>query len=84
MWGEGPVGLHVKGVKVTGSSDYIPASSFHDGSILEQVERKVWRLGQHVAAENMPELEVDGQRITDRLKQNMQLAGAEQGHRVSR
>ncbi|KAJ7314111.1 hypothetical protein JRQ81_006047 [Phrynocephalus forsythii] len=36
-------------------------------------------LARHVAAENMPELEVDGQRITDRLEQSVQSAGAEQG-----
>nr|XP_060636201.1 A-kinase anchor protein 12-like [Anolis sagrei ordinatus] len=59
MWGEGPVGLHVRGVKIE-SIDSLPGSSIKTGSILEQVERKVRRLEQHVTAENVPALEVEG------------------------
>ncbi|CAI5790993.1 Hypothetical predicted protein [Podarcis lilfordi] len=85
MWGEGPAGLHVKGVKVAESPiDTIPLSSVKTSSILGQVEQRALRLAQHVEGEAVSGLEVEGQGLAERLKQDMEPAGSGQGGRITR
>ncbi|XP_060137672.1 uncharacterized protein LOC132593046 [Zootoca vivipara] len=84
MWGEGPAGLHVKGVKVAEISNGIPLSSVKTSSILGQVEQRALRLAQHVEGEAVSGLEVEGQGLADRLKQDMESAGSGQGGRITR
>ncbi|KAF7238749.1 Helicase domino, partial [Varanus komodoensis] len=84
LWGEGPVGLQVKGVKMAGGSDSSPACAIKTSSLLGQVEQKVLKLAQHVTNENAPLLGVEGQGLSDTLKQDMEFVGPGQGSRVSR
>ncbi|XP_028560880.2 uncharacterized protein LOC114583697 [Podarcis muralis] len=85
MWGEGPAGLHVKGVKVAESPiDTLPLSYVKTSSILGQVEQRALRLAQHVEGEAVSGLEVEGQGLAERLKQDMEPAGSGQGGRITR
>ncbi|XP_032093396.1 titin homolog [Thamnophis elegans] len=84
MWGEGPIGLHVKGRKLTEDS-YGPASrSDKVSSILGQVERRVLTMAQQVTNEKIPGLEVGGKSLAELLKQDMELARSKKGEKISR
>ncbi|XP_063157463.1 uncharacterized protein LOC134495752 [Candoia aspera] len=67
MWGEGPVGLHIRGMKLAEDSCAFPSSTSKMSSILGHVERRMFKMAQHVASETITGLEVDGQRLTEEL-----------------
>uniref|UniRef100_A0A2D4HTH9 Uncharacterized protein n=1 Tax=Micrurus lemniscatus lemniscatus TaxID=129467 RepID=A0A2D4HTH9_MICLE len=83
MWGEGPIGLHIKGRRLTEDLYGLTSRSYKVSSILGQVERRMLTMAQQVTNERVPGLEVGGQSLADILKQDMELARSKKGEKIS-
>ncbi|XP_026538029.1 uncharacterized protein LOC113421704 isoform X2 [Notechis scutatus] len=84
MWGEGPIGLHIKGRRLTEDLYGLTSRSHKVSSILGQVERRVLTIAQQVTNERVSGLEVGGQSLAEILKQDMELARSKKGEKFSR
>ncbi|KAG8140638.1 hypothetical protein E2320_003346 [Naja naja] len=84
MWGEGPIGLHIKGRRLTEDLYGLTSRSHKVSSILGQVERRVLTMAQQVTNERVPGLEVGGQSLAEILKQDRELARSKKGENFSR
>ncbi|XP_026567709.1 uncharacterized protein LOC113443587 isoform X2 [Pseudonaja textilis] len=84
MWGEGPIGLHIKGRRLTEDLYGLTSRSHKVSSILGQVERRMLTIAQQVTNERVPGLEVGGQSLAEILKQDMELARSKKGEKFSR